>query len=251
MFLLGLVVTVAIVGRQTKAATRNHADRDPFTAATTAVLADRSEKVRVQAALVLGRARDPRAAPFLIRALGDRSPMVRAMAAKALGDIGDESARVPLEVAVAESNPLVRRHAAAALETLADRRASAAIAVKPMGDKTRKASVKLLERMRGFVTTELHGFGKRGPGPYTVDGAIKTLSISGRSDLIEVRCGVELVLSTGGNAIVMMSSGEAVVQRQRRQFRPAMHPSMEVEALQHAVRGASEELRQHFAANGP
>ena len=250
-FVLGLVVAMAFAAPQPDAWARGHGERDPFMAATAAVVGHRSEKVRVQAALVLARARDPRATPYLIRALADSSPTVRAMAAKALGDIGDDSARVPLEVAVAEPNALVRRHAAAALEALADRRASAAIAVKPMGDKSRKASVKLLERMRGFVTAELRGFGKHGPGPYTVDGSIKTLSISGRSDLIEVRCGVELVLSTGGNAIVMMSSGEAVVQRQRRQFRPAIQPTMEMEALEHAVRGASEELRQHFAAKGP
>jgi hypothetical protein len=49
----------------------------------------------------------------------------------------------------------------------------------------------------------------------------------------------------------MMSSGEAIVQRQRRQFRPTMQQGMEQDALEHAVRGASEELRQHFAANAP
>jgi hypothetical protein len=50
--------------------------------------------------------------------------------------------------------------------------------------------------------------------------------------------------------MVMMSSGEASVQRSRRQFRPAMQAAMEREALEHAVHGASDELRGHFAAQG-
>jgi HEAT repeats len=251
LLFLGLVALVTIRGFPSRAHARGHAIRDPFASATAAVVGDRSEKVRVQAALVLGYQRDSRATPFLIRALADPSPTVRAMAAKALGDIGDESARPALEVAAGETIPLVHRHAAAALQALTDRQSLFPIAVKPMGDKTNRASVGLRERMRGFVVAELSGFKKRTVAGYTVDGSIKVLSISGRSDVIEVKCGVELVLSTGANAIVMMSSGEAIVQRQRRQFRPVMQPSMELEALEHAVRGASDELRQHFAANGP
>jgi hypothetical protein len=173
------------------------------------------------------------------------------MAAKALGHLGDDQARPALEVAARDPSSLVRRHAAAALAALVERQAAAPITVQAMGDKTHKASGELRERMRGFVTAELRGFGKRGFGGYTVDGAIRALSISGHSDLVEVKCAVELVLSSGGNAIIMMTSGEAIVQRQRRQFRPVMQPMMELEALQHAVRGASDELRQHFATNGP
>ncbi len=225
--------------------------RDPFVVATTAVVSDRSEKVRVQAALVLGRAGDARAVPFLIRALSDPSPLVRAMAAKALGHVGDTGARPSLEVAARDPNPIVRRHAGTALETLAERQAASPLVVQPMGDQTHKAPGGLRELMRGFVANELRGFGKLGAGGYIVDGAIKTLSTSSLTDPVEVKCGVELVLSTGGRAIVMMSSGEAIVQRGRRQFRPMMQPSMEIEALRHAVRGAAEELRQHLAANGP
>lgn len=248
--MLALAVAVAGDGTQQVQA-RSFGGHDSFVAATTALISDRSEKVRVQAALVLGRAEDQRAVPFLIRALADRSPLVRGMAAKALGHLGDQQARPGLEVAVRDRHPLVRRHAAAALEALAERQAAAPIAVQAMGDKTHRASGELRERMRGFVTAELRGFGKHGAGGYTVDGAIKSLSISGHSDLIEVKCAVELVLSSGGKAIIMMSSGEAIVQRQRRQFRPVMQPMMEMEALQHAVRGASDELRQHFATNAP
>ncbi|MES1172452.1 MAG: HEAT repeat domain-containing protein [Bacteroidota bacterium] len=247
VLVLGLVAATTLTASSAPGRGRN--TRDALATATNAVVGDRSEKVRVQAALVLGRTRDPRATPFLMKALADTSATVRAMAAKALGDIGDETARPGLEVAAADPSPLVRRHALLALTALTERSAQAAIAIKPMGDQTHSASNELRERMRGFVAIELRHIKKRAPGTYTVDGAIKALSISGRSDVVEVRCGVELVLSTGRNAIVMMSSGEAIVQRQKQQFRPAMQPSMELEALQHAVKGAAEELRDHFAAN--
>jgi hypothetical protein len=83
-----------------------------------------------------------------------------------------------------------------------------------------------------------------------LDGAIKELGTSTGADLVEVKVGVELVLSTGHpSAIVMMATGEAAVQKPKRQYRPAMQRGMEEEALAHAVRGASEELRDHFAAN--
>jgi hypothetical protein len=227
------------------------ARRDSWVGATTAVVSDHSEKVRVQAALVLGRVGDDRAVPFLIRALSDPSTLVRAMAAKSLGHIADGDSRPSLEVATRDPSPMVRRHAAAALQTLAERQATSGITVQSMGDKTRKASGELRQRMRDFVAAEVRGFGKLGAGGYTVDGAIKVLSISNQSDPVEVKCGVELVLSTAGQSIVMMTSGEAIVQRQRRHFRLGMQPAMEIEALQHAVRGASEELRQHFATNVP
>lgn len=249
--LAAATLVVATSWPNAQAGARGRGGSDPFVGATTALLGDRSEKIRVQAALVLGRAGDQRAVPFLLRALADRSPLVRAVAATSLGHLGDPQARPALEVASRDPNPMVRRHAVAALETLAERQAALPIVVQAMGDKTHRASGELRERMRGFVRAELRGFEKRGAGGYMVDGAIKSLSISGHSDLIEVKCAVELVLSTGGKAIVMMSSGEAIVQKPKRQFRTLMQPSMEVEALQHAVRGASDELRQHFAANGP
>ncbi|HEY4188243.1 MAG TPA: HEAT repeat domain-containing protein [Polyangia bacterium] len=219
--------------------------------ATSALLGSRSEKVRIQAALVLGRRRDVHAVPDLIHGLADISPIVRAMVAQALGQIGDEAARPGLEVAVNDKAPLVRRHAVAALEALAASHSNSTIDVKPMGDRTNRASPQLRNRMRQAVTSALRGFKKHAAGGLAVDGSIKTLGTSTRADLVEVKCAVELILSTGrGSAIVMMSSGEAIVQKQKRHYRPAMQSAMEQEALENAVRGASDELREHFAANG-
>ena len=67
-------------------------------------------------------------------------------------------------------------------------------------------------------------------------------------DRVEVTCSVQLVISrqpTGG--VFLLTSGEAVVQKPRRHFRTQNRPGMEVEALESAVRGASEDLRRHLA----
>lgn len=219
--------------------------------ATTALLASRSEKVRIQAALVLGRRRDAGAVPYLIRALADVSPVVRAVAAEAIGEIGEETGRPGLEVALNDKSPLVRRHAASALVALGNAQSEMQIDVKPMGDRTNKASAKLRDHMRRTVSVELRGFKKRAPGGLAVDGAIKTLGTSTGAELIEVKCAVELILSTGRTgSIVMMTTGEAVVQTPKRHYQPAMQEALEQEALEHAVHGASDELREHFAANG-
>jgi hypothetical protein len=228
--------------------------RDPVAAAVAALASDRSEKVRIQAALVLGRTHDPRATPTLIRALGDGSPMVRAMAAKALGQIRSEEARGALEVAAGDVHPLVRRHAALALEALGTGETHS-VEVMPVADRTRTAPAALRERMRELIAAQLAHISprtRRRPTGYAVDSTIKALATTDRADMVEVACTVELVVSTGrDHAILLMSSGEAVVQRQRRVYRPGMHPEMQMQAVEHAVRSATGQLRQHFAANGP
>jgi HEAT repeat protein len=240
-----MIVLTELGGLASLAAAR----RDDLSGARSALASSPSEKVRVQAALVLGRKRDARATSLLIRSLGDRSSAVRAMSAKALGAIGDPTARAPLESAKNDPDALVRRCVADALASLTAGNDDTTIQVKAMGDRTNKASLHLRAQMRQVVTSQVRGFGLHAPGGFTVDGAIKDFGTSTRADLIEVKVGVELILSTGHpRAVLLMATGEAAVQKPRQQFRPAMQAGMEQEALEHAVRGASEELRQHMAA---
>lgn len=246
-----LVATAAFVLLPAVSWATRAGSRDDFSVATSDLLGARSEKVRTQAALVLGRRHEARAVPFLLRALADLSPVVRAMAAQALGELGDETARPGLEVAANDKSPFVRRRATAALAALSANQAEAVVTVKSMGDRTNHASPELRQHMRQVVSRELSGFKRHAPGGLAVDGAIKVLGVSTRADMVEVKCGVELILSTGrGNAIVMMTTGEAIVQRQKRHFRPATQSAMEQEALEQAVHGASSELRDHFTAQG-
>jgi hypothetical protein len=237
-------------GGSGRAAAASHARTDSLETAITTLAQARNEKVRVQAALVLGRMRDPRGIPALTRALADRSAVVRAVAAQVLGDLGAESARPALEVATQDDSPLVRRHAAQALRQLVRAAPRHVLAVNPMGDRTGRASPALRERMRRAVVAELAApAGRPWPASFTVDGAIRALDVAQGKLEVEVRCGVQLILSTHpGQSIVLMSSGEATVQRPRARFRSGMLLDMQNDALQHAVRGAAEELRQHLTA---
>ena len=51
-----------------------------------------------------------------------------------------------------------------------------------------------------------------------------------------------------GNALFLMTSGEARVQKPKRQWRPQLQASMELEAVEVAVRGASEDLISQLGA---
>src|SRR5689334_9191208 len=72
------------------------ADADKIDELTRAVIQDPSYKVRVQAALVLGKLGDRRAVPTLIQALNDDNETVRGVAATSLGRLGDRNAAGPL-----------------------------------------------------------------------------------------------------------------------------------------------------------
>jgi hypothetical protein len=58
-------------------------------------------RVRVSAALALGRTRDKKASPALLRALQDSHPAVRTAAAAGLGALGDKTAATPLRAQAA------------------------------------------------------------------------------------------------------------------------------------------------------
>ncbi|HET6281943.1 MAG TPA: HEAT repeat domain-containing protein [Polyangia bacterium] len=225
--------------------------------------ADRSYKVRVEAALILGRLKERRSVAALITALRDSHPAVRATAAQALGRIGDQSARDPLLRAHQDGNRFVRRMSGEAIRALQAKARNPdpqvattrgptgrpAFDVKPMGDRSHKATPALRGRMRDFVTTHLRSVGditvsNEEPG-FVVDGSIKELSMTTGPDLVQVGCSVQLVVSrhpSGG--VFLLTSGEAMVQKPANQFKPQQKATMEMEALEHAVRGASEDLLQ-------
>lgn len=259
LLVLTAVLAATALGAPAEAARGRHtsASRTGFEEAVSALRGDRSEKIRVQAALVLGRTGQGRAVDPLLQALAeDRSPAVRATAARALADLGqpDTRAQTALERAATDADPLVRRHADAALKLLFPPPPSqnSAVLVKGMGDKSRRASPALREKMRAFVARDLADF--RGPvrGGYTVDGAIRSIAVANRGDMVAATCSVELILSARTtNGIIMMSSGEATVEQPRYRLRQMAPGALEADALENAVRGAAEELRQHFAAHRP
>ena len=232
---------------------------------------DPSYKVRVDAAIVLGRLAQPRSVPVLVAALRDPHPSVRASAAYALGHFGSPLARDAVVSALRDPAPIVRRMAHDALRHLggADESTPAeqgqpgirrhsgprpSFEVKGMGDPGHQAGPALRSHMRDFVVDQLRPFGDVSPpenqGTYAVDGVIKSISLSTVGREVEVSCTVQLVISrqpTGG--VFLMTSGEATVQRPKRQWRPEHRPGMELQALEAAVRGASEDLISNLAAS--
>jgi hypothetical protein len=227
---------------------------------------DRSYKVRVDAALVLGRLRQTRSIPALIGALKDANPAVRASAAQSLGRIGSPIAKDALVKVLGDPSSHVRRSAKEAMAALGadvDETPPAPVPgapairpragkklsfeIKPMGDQSNHAGPALRSHMRDFMLTQLRPYGDVSPpenqGMFAVDGVIKDLSTSTRGADVSVSCAVQLVLSRQpGGGVFLLTSGEATVQKPKRQFKPQQKSTMELEALENALRSASEDL---------
>jgi hypothetical protein len=227
---------------------------------------DRSYKVRVDAALVLGRLRQTRSIPALIGALKDPSAPVRSSAAQSLGRIGSPIAKDALVKVLHDPVPAVRRSAREAMQGLgveADETPPAPVPgapairprvgrklsfeVKSMADQSNHAGPALRSHMRDFMLAQLRPFGDVSPpenqGMYAVDGVIKELATSTRGGDVEVSCEVQLVLSRQpGGGVFLLTSGEARVQKPKRQWKPSQKSTMELEALENALRSASEDL---------
>ncbi len=225
---------------------------------------DRSYKMRVEAALILGRLRQTRSVPALVGGLRDPEAAVRAASAESLGRIGSLIPRDALVAALHDREPSVRRSARTALRRLGSADDGAPLApgepgirartaprpsfeVNAVGDPQRRAGPVLRSHMRDFLIDQLRPYGDVQPpahaGTYAVDGVIKTLAVETQGRDVEVSCAVELIISRqpqGG--IFMTTSGTATVQRPKRQWRAEFRPSAELEALEAAVRGASEDL---------
>jgi hypothetical protein len=106
------------------------ASADKIDDLTRALMQDPAYKVRVQAALVLGKLNDRRAVPALIQALHDENETVRGVAATSLGRIGDRSSSNALMVAsTSDASEFVRSQAKKALELVAG--GGGALAVAP------------------------------------------------------------------------------------------------------------------------
>jgi hypothetical protein len=224
----------------------------------------RSFKVRVQAANLLGRIKDPRAFQGLVRAAGeDPHPAVRVVAVRILARRAGEGdqARLAITRALGDRDPAVRRQAAASLADLqkagAARRGPTLVAVGGIGDRTGRSSKafrdRLREQIRGLIAAEprvqLAEVGQPGVS-YVVDASISKLDLAPSGLDMEAVCGIELVISRPPRGIITVASGEAIVGKPKRQYKPILKDSMENEALEAAVRSAHESLSK-FLASAP
>jgi hypothetical protein len=224
----------------------------------------RSFKVRVQAAVLLARLRDPRAAEALARASASdpvgivRATALRQLAESALADRAPRLvARQAVERALRDPEAVVRRQATTSLAELdraggrsrpQARTGPTTVAIGAIGDRTGHASPALRERMRAQMRSLLAGQstiqlidGTSGVS-FLVDGTISRLNTNQSGLDVEAVCAIELVVSRPPRGIVTVASGEATVQRRRSRSAALLRDQMEAEAMEHAVRSAHENL---------
>jgi hypothetical protein len=233
-----------------------------------AVIEDGNYKVRVQAALVLGKLGDPRAVQPLIKALADQNKTVRGIAASALGQLGDASAVEPLrDLLRHESDSFVRGQAEKAVAALSSsggggpkRGAKIYVnfgafvgGVKSAGPDASKILHEALSRELGkmpIVTLTLnpadqHNFGKSGMSGFYIDGNITKLEDSGGN---ETSCDVKVMVARWPQkSIIMWTNAGASVQSGSR---PRDKENARKECLEASARGLSEDLVNFLKAQG-
>jgi hypothetical protein len=219
------------------------------------LVADPSARVRVQAAAILRRLREPRAMPSLLRALDDSSESVRGVAAEVLGELDDPSVIEALEHVRRDRSAFVRQKAADALARLRrpppgepSRSRPVHVYVGGVGSKSRHLPAALTTRLRELVTREL----QRTPGltlegqplsGFLIDSAITEMSRRTTDDWVEVSCEVSFIVGRlPSKAMVMMTSGGATVQAPKVGFRPERELALQADALEGAVHGAHQNL---------
>jgi hypothetical protein len=197
---------------------------------------DPSYKVRVQAALVLGKLGDKRAVPHLIKALKDANATVRAVSCGALGKLGDTSAVEPLKEAAKDGENMVRQSAEKALQQLQVAPPPTAGKVKyyiNIGGVANKAKLggpeaskyvrEVLQRELSHtanVTTTWEGgapdaaaLKKRKMTGYYLDGSIIRLSTTTSGNSAEISCDLKMFIATyPAKSMIMFTSGGAAVQ---------------------------------------
>lgn len=197
---------------------------DKIAALSQALLGDPSFRVKVQAAIVLGKLGDRRGGAALARALKDENEAVRAVAAGALGKLGDRAALGPLREAMDDQAMTVRSAAGKAIASLERAPAGGGAGPSPEGKfffavasiAPGQGGPECAKRVRDKVTARLAELervtlseGEPARARYVLDGNITNLSTTApdASGRVRTDCDLRLVLATKGErAIKMMAS---------------------------------------------
>lgn len=193
---------------------------------------DSSYKVRVQAALVLGKFHEPRATEAIRQALSDINESVRAAAAMALGQSGAAGVEEDLKQrAESDSSQLVRTQAQKALAMLTGHggggaSVSGARAAFSVGFQNGKWGRDVQEAFRARVAHELQTISgvtiagaadkkAAAKSSYLVDGTIVRLDENRQGGSVQIECDVKVfVAAMPGRMIRMMTSQGASLQTQ-------------------------------------
>jgi hypothetical protein len=200
------------------------------------LLEDSSYKVRVQAALVLGKLGDRNAAPALIKALRDENNTVRAVAAQALGRLGAPEAADGLRATLkVERDGFVRTQLEKALAAIGSaapgkaKRAKIYVAFGPFSGGTKSADAATLEVLRTALQRELgklttvtfaleagvddKSFAKTGQLGFLIDGNVSRLDEGASGGGVETNCDVKVMVARWpSRSIIMWTNAGAAVQ---------------------------------------
>jgi hypothetical protein len=227
-----------------------------------------SYKVRLQVVIALGKIKDRRAVPALIRALSDANYTVRGVAASTLGNFRDKRALTPLKrLSRSDSNHFVRSQAKRAVASISGRGGSGpprgARFFVTIGKMTNKTSVGGGKLSAAFKTALLKEFSKvtgvatpwASPKPsakvlrkhrlkgFVLDGSITSLSKKRAGSSFELSCSIRVSLATyPGNSMKAFYSGGASMAVDASSFKD----SYAVNLYKEIIEGAAQGARQHI-----
>lgn len=200
------------------------------------LLEDSSYKVRVQAALVLGKLGDRNAVPALTKALRDENNTVRAVAAQALGRLGAPEAADGLRAQLkAERDAFVRTQIEKALAAIGSaapgksKRAKIYVAFGSFSGGTKSADSETLGVLRSALQREIgklatvtfaldsgvddKSFAKTGQLGFLIDGNVSRLDEAGGGGSVETNCDVKVMVARWpSRSIIMWTNAGAAVQ---------------------------------------
>jgi hypothetical protein len=235
-----------------------------------AVVEDANYKVRVQAALVLGRLGDPAAVPALVKALGDTNKTVRAIAAQALGQIGDMGASEALrDVLKRESDGFVRTQTEKALIALSrgasqkDRGARIYLNFGPFTGGVKSAGSEAARVIHDALARELgklqvvtlsqppgdpKNFGKTGMLGFFIDGNITRLDDIASGGSSETSCDVKVMVARWpSKSIILWTNAGASLQSGSR---PRDKESARRDCLEASAGQLADDLGHFFKSQG-
>jgi hypothetical protein len=223
---------------------------------------DSNYKVRVQAAIVLGRLGNDNGVGCLIKALTDPNKTVRGIAAQALGQIGEARAADPLHALLqTEADPFVKGQAEKALAALHVATAPGALAAankkariflsfgpftgtaKAIGPEAAKLVRDVLQRELGKLSTvtltlspvDQKNFAKSGLLGFFIDGVVTRLDDTPSGGSSETSCDVKAqVLRWPSKSLISWTNAGASVQSgsRPRDKENARHDCLEASAVQ-------------------
>jgi hypothetical protein len=233
------------------------------------LLEDPSYKVRLQAALLLGKLGDKGASRPLVKALDDKDRLVRAMAAQSLARIEATDAAGALKALLQrERDAFVRGQVEKALASLgASPRPGAAkiyltfgsfsggtarISDPAMLNALRAALKKELSKLTGVTFSlesgEEKSFGRSGRVGFLIDGNVTRLDDGPVGGAVEINCDVKIMVARWpSKSIILWTNAGAAVQSGSNERDKA---SARRDCLEASAGSLGEELAKFFHSQG-